>query len=508
VIRHRVSAELLQRILPLVLFGALWYLLIKHLSVHWAVNPQYSFGWFVPLLSAYLFLIRWRTRPPAGVANSAVARYFSWIAGFALFPTWLIEQANPDWRLISWLLTLEIVGLSLCAIYFVGGRTWVRHFAFSICFILVSVPWLGAVEDFVVQGLTRAATVITVASLNLFHISAVQHGNVIEVNTGLLGIDEACSGIRSLQATLMLSLFFGELYRASRLRRIRLVLGGALIAFLCNVGRTFVLTAIAAKDGIQAIENWHDPLGVTILVTCLLLVWGLAHLIAGPLPKLPASKTVLSLPFPWRLAVGLSAWVLFTLLSVEVWYRAHETKDTRHWSIVWPVDKRDFSEVPIPKPSVEALACDEGRGAEWTNNDGSRWMMFYFAWAEGPARSRILARMHRPENCLPAAGYKLRRNRGAITVKVKNLLIPFRALDFEYAGDNVYVFYCLWENRSKQSERPRIQDEWTQPAKLESVLLGQRNLGQQVLEIVISGYNKPEEAEAALSRDIESLIQA
>jgi hypothetical protein len=69
---------------------------------------------------------------------------------------------------------------------------------------------------------------LTVASLNLFHISAVQHGNVIEVKTGLLGIDEACSGIRSLQATLMVSLFLGELYRAATLRRVVLIVCGAL----------------------------------------------------------------------------------------------------------------------------------------------------------------------------------------------------------------------------------------------------------------------------------------
>src|SRR6202008_342299 len=108
----------------------------------------------------------------------------------------------------------------------------------------------------------QAATVATVWLLNLFHTSAVQHGNLIEVKNGLLGIDEACSGVRSLQATLMVSLFLGELYRASRLRRIVIVLCGVLIAFLCNVGRTFILTAVAAKDGVEAISNWHDPLGV------------------------------------------------------------------------------------------------------------------------------------------------------------------------------------------------------------------------------------------------------
>src|SRR6266403_3112127 len=282
--------KFLQQILPLVVFGGLWYMLIKHLSVYWAVDPQYSFGWFGPVICSYLLFIRWITRPQAGQAPPQGAEWVFWIGCLALLPTWLVLQPNPDWRLISWLLTLEVVILSLCAIYFVGGKSWLRHFAFSICFILVSVPWPGAVEDFVIQGLTQAATVVTVASLNLFHISALQHGNVIELKTGLVGVDEACSGVRSLQATLMVSLFLGELYRASLSRRFVVVLCGALIAFLCNVGRTFLLTAVAAKDGVEAISNWHDPLGVTILAICLLLVWAIVRLISGPLPKLVPSK--------------------------------------------------------------------------------------------------------------------------------------------------------------------------------------------------------------------------
>ena len=82
--------------------------------------------------------------------------------------------------------------------------------------------------------------------------------------------------------------------------------------------------------------------------------------------------------------------------------------------------------------------------------------------------------MHRPENCLPAAGYKLSADRGTVLVQADKLSIPFHALDFEYAGERLYVFYCLWENGLKVSEQPRIQDKWSRLANLESVRLGQR----------------------------------
>jgi hypothetical protein len=287
-----------------------------------------------------------------------------------------------------------------------------------------------------------------------------------------------------------------------------LVLCGALIAFLCNIGRTFFLAAIAAKDGIEAVSNYHDPLGFTVLAICLVLIWSLARLISGPLPKLPSSTVTAPSPLPWRFAFGLGAWVMFTVIGVEAWYRAHETPGKLPWSFVWPVDKKDFSDVPISRLEADALACDEERGAEWANGDGSHWMAFFFKWAEGPVRSRILARMHRPENCLAAAGCKLREDRGTIIVKAKNLLIPFHSLDFEYAGGQVYVFYCLWENRSKQpSDRPRIRGEWTRFAKLEAVLLGERNLGQQTLEIVVFGYEAQRRRKTAFRCDVGAMIQ-
>jgi exosortase len=507
-----LAASLKRRNLPqltlaIVVFAMPWSMLIALLSQHWSVDPQYGFGWLVPVICAYLFMVCWRTRPSAEQTRSAIPRWVFWTAGFTLLPTWLVAQPNPDWRLMGWILAAEVVSVSLCAVYFLGGRSWLRHFAFSVCFIFTSVPWLLSVEGFVVQGLMEAATATTVAALNLFHIAAVQHGNVIELKSGLLGIDEACSGIRSLQATLVVSLFFGEICRAPWSRRILLVLCGALVAFLCNVGRTFVLSAVAAKDGVEAISGWHDPLGFAAFAFCLVVIWGLARLISGPPPKLMPSKAAAANVLPRGLAFSFGAWILFTVVGTELWYRSHETKGGPQWSFVWPVNKRDYSDVKLSERESSALACDEKRAAEWTNSDGSQWTVFFFNWARGPSKSRILARMHRPENCLPAAGYKLGSDRGNIIVQAANVSIPFHALDFEYAGDQLYVFFCLWEDGLRTSERPWIQDEWTPVARLVSVLFGKRNLGQQVLEVIISGYGTPEEADAAFRREITGMIQ-
>ena len=165
-----------------------------------------------------------------------------------------------------------------------------RHFAFPILFFFVAVPWPTNLEQFVIQGLMRIDALINVEILNAIGIPAVQLGNVIEVGSGFVGIDEACTGIRSLQATFMVSLFLGEFYEFAVARRIVLVVAGACLAFFCNLVRTFLLVWLGAEHGSETIKSWHDPAGHTILMVCLFGLWGLSLFLRGkdkPAPPVP-----------------------------------------------------------------------------------------------------------------------------------------------------------------------------------------------------------------------------
>ena len=72
------------------------------LSQHWSADPQYHFGYLVPILVGILAARRWQTRPPAGppLAAAKVAIIF---AGAPFLPLWILQQPNPDWRLLNWL---------------------------------------------------------------------------------------------------------------------------------------------------------------------------------------------------------------------------------------------------------------------------------------------------------------------------------------------------------------------------------------------------------------------
>jgi exosortase/archaeosortase family protein len=141
----------------------------------------------------------------------------------------------------------------------------------------VAVPWPYRIEHGLTQGLMHGVTALTVIVLGWVDILASQHGNVIEVSTGVVGINEACSGIRSFQSLLMGALFLGELYRLRWPHRLALIGSGVVVAFGLNVVRTFILTWCASDAGIELVGKWHDPAGLSIFLASFACLWLLAR---------------------------------------------------------------------------------------------------------------------------------------------------------------------------------------------------------------------------------------
>ncbi|HEX3626234.1 MAG TPA: hypothetical protein VH280_12490, partial [Verrucomicrobiae bacterium] len=69
----------------------------------------------------------------------------------------------------------------------------------------------------------------------------------------------------------------------------------------------------------------------------------------------------------------------------------------------------------------------------------------------------------------------------------------------------VYVFYCLWEDRAR--EQSFQTTKLTYGNRLEPVLEGRRNVGQRSLEVVVRGPSNEKAAEAALERQLQTLIK-
>lgn len=244
-------------------------------SIEWSLNAQYYYGWAVPFLAAYLAYERLGSVPWFGGQGRYSLVALVVLILFALpHPVLrLLGEANTDWRFVYWAMAANALVISFAVLYLVGGWAAMRRFAFPLLFLLTAIPWPSRQEAAIVQGMMRFNAEVSAEFVTLCGVPAIAMGNVIELPTGLLGVNEACSGIRSLQSTLMASLFLGGLYRLRWFPRISLVALGVGIAFLLNVVRTVFLSWQGAFNGIEATEKWHDSAGFAILVAVLVCLW-------------------------------------------------------------------------------------------------------------------------------------------------------------------------------------------------------------------------------------------
>ena len=499
--------------LALLGLAGFWFVVARLLSPQWSVYAQYNYGWAVPFLCLYLAWNRWPDRPAPTAPRilPGVALWF--VIVLLLVPSRVIVEANLIWRFGSLAMGVELVGLTLCVLYLLGGAAWLRHFGFAVVFFLIAIPWPTLLESLVTQNLMRINTAIVVEVLTALGIPALPHGNVIEISTGLVGIDEACSGIRSLQATLMIAMFFGELYRLSVRRRVLLVASGVALAFACNMARTFLLVWVCSRSGLGAMEKWHDPTGIAILLICFTGLW-LVSVKLRVAPPAPDVAREVDTSWPQLRPRWMGATLVASLCAVEggnaAWFSLRERAGANlvNWTVRWPTGSPNYRDIELSRRVREEMKFREGHSAGWADEAGHVWQVFYFRW--GPAANLTertvvqFAKGHRPEVCLPASGMEMRDQRGVMDFEANGLTLPFRAFRFEDRSRPLFVYFCAWEDGTRGVAANMRENS---ASRLAAALAGSRSVSQRVIEIAIWGCQSAEEADAALRKQLPELIQ-
>ena len=499
----------------------LWAVAIGQLSADWRLNEQYHFGWLVPLLALYLIKVRFEQPPSPGAAPAAsvVWRVVLVLALLAvLVLPW--QAANPDSRLLDWWFSALAVGVSLVAFWQAGGRKWAAHFAFPLLFFFISVPLPARIESPGMQWLMRNNAIIAVEALHWLGISGEARGNLISLPNCTLGVDEACSGIRSLQGTLMLTLFLGEIISLSRWHRVVLLAAGFGWAVLTNVGRTIALSLVAVRGGLPAVENWHDTAGYTVLALCsaavALTAWWLK----------PRGESVISVApgqaidftgIACRLrAVAPCGVIGLAMLGAgfgltEMWFRAREQSNITMpaWSFRFPSNDQSFRQMEIPPRTQTVLGFDEGRSGQWRDADGRGWQAFFFHWLPHRNSPHDVAG-HDPRSCLVAAGMQEVAVLPEIMVDRDGLRLTFDAFHFRDGTQDLFVFNCLADEVRRADGESRIRGDNTLRSRFAATLAGKRrlrNVSQRRLEVAVWGAPDGVAASKAFRELIDSRLE-
>jgi exosortase/archaeosortase family protein len=430
-----------------------------------------------------------------------------WFLLLLLLPVRIIEEANPDWRFLSWVLALSVVTFSLLSIFRAGGMKWLTHFAFPICFPLAAVPWPVHFENVVVQTMMRAVATIAVEITGWLGVGAYQLGNVIQLRNGFVGVDEACSGVKTFQAGIMVALVLGELLRLQWRRRISLLLIGCGWIFLCNVFRATALVLVAANSGLEALGRWHDMIGTAALLCGMAGILALAWLWQRAPDDVPAEAQSSAAREAWPMQLAALGWLVLVFAGTEYWYRSHERQlvERPRWEVSWPPENDTVRALPIPETVRVVLHYDDAKSAVWEDPRGVRWWSFFAHWK--PQRAALqLVRSHSPEICLPAIGRTFRATRPDLNLTAGAVPLEFRSYEFEQNGRPLFVFVCIQEDKRVVSGSAD-SEEWNLRGRLRAAFHGKRNLGQRLLEIAILGLDDFAHAADAVSKTVGEIVK-
>ena len=249
--------------------GTLWLLFHDLLSAfvnRWTNEPQYSHGFAIPLMAAWLgWYLRDRIR--VGVARSAKWGLL-WIAfGVVL-------------HILSVYVFVEIgdcIALLLCitgGMLLIWGRRLVLGVWPAIMFLMFMFPLPFRIERMLSGPLQLFGAEEAAYYIQTCGIPAVARGSMILMGDHKLGVAEACSGMRMLTVFVAISAATMIICKRTIWEKVIILLSSVPIALICNIVR-IVATALAHHLFGQKMADlvFHDLSGWLMMPSAMLLLY-------------------------------------------------------------------------------------------------------------------------------------------------------------------------------------------------------------------------------------------
>ena len=289
----------------------------------WESNPDYSFGYIVPMFLFFVIYDRWsqiksiffgecNIKPYPILEKPLIIKSFSFLATvglllgllFILF-SGLVKTIQGSSPSASLALSVGFAAFSLCLIYLVnkykadGTPLMQTHrlklvslFLFPSTIWLISAPLLNSLENQLNLLLMDKVSFFVASTFNALAIPITQEGNVlIFPNQDRVGVEEACSGIRSLTGCIFSGAFLGAVFLNYMWKKVLLLVCAVGLAFLTNFMRSFTLTALSYQNGSQVLNEQvfgmtiHDFTGYVVLglttigLLCIVMILNIRNII-------------------------------------------------------------------------------------------------------------------------------------------------------------------------------------------------------------------------------------
>src|SRR3989344_138369 len=438
-----------------VLFGATFYAGIKEIVYIWNIREEYSYGYLIPFITAFLI---WQKK------NVLATTRFSgsWIGilivclGLILF---ILGTLSTITTIVQYALLIVVIGVALS----VMGWEGLKPILIPSLFLVFMVPLPSFFLNNLSSQLQLLSSTIGVEVTRLFGVSVYLEGNVIDLGSYKLQVVEACSGLRYLFPLMSLSFICAYIFNGAFWKKAIIFFSSIPITVLMNSVRIGVIGVLVEYWGASQAEGFlHDFEGWVVFMACfgviLVEIWALARIggdkkalsdvfnldFPGPLPK-DANIRQRSLPKQHLVAGGLL--VLAAVSSYFIAARAEiHPERTEFASFPMKLGNWQGSRESMEKIYLDVLKLDDyilATFADDRKNPVNLYVAYYLSQKAGESA-------HSPRSCIPGGGWQIKSISphvlegvmyGNAPLKVNRLIIQ--------KGEDRHLVYYWFQQRGR-----------------------------------------------------------
>lgn len=246
-------------------FGLAFAPTVRILWRVWMHNPNYSHGFLVPPLTAWLI---WRQRKKVAEVSDGG----TWAGLWLLVPAALLQIVGTRGEVATIQGAALVLGLAGAVLQLHGVRA-LTVLAFPILFLVFMIPTLPLFLNTISFKLKILAAQGAVAAAQGLGILVERDGVNLVFPEGVLAVENACSGLRSLVALVALGALFAYISDGKPWRRALLFLLAVPIAVFANILRIAALCAYAGiASPTEAAGAFHTAGGYALFGVAFLLL--------------------------------------------------------------------------------------------------------------------------------------------------------------------------------------------------------------------------------------------
>jgi exosortase D (VPLPA-CTERM-specific) len=387
---------------------------VLEFMVHtWNAVPEYSYGYYIPFISAFLVWHRSdKLREQAlvgsfwGLALVALALALRWVG-----------EASAIRLIGQYGFVVAVIGISVGLVGWRGTR--LIAVPLGLLFFMIPLPQFVLRE--VSHGLQLVSSELGVALIRAWGISVFLEGNVIDLGSYKLQVVEACNGLRYLFPLFVLGIVAAYFFRGEWWKRALLVVSTIPLTIIVNSLRIGLIGVTVEYWGRTMAEGLvHDFEGWFMFIICQLLLMAEMALLARVGRHRESVSEVFAIDMPAPPARGaqrashplalasLASALLLGAASLASLDRSPRTQTVpeRQSLALFPLRLDGVWEGRPDRlePDVLAtLAVDDYFIGNYQRSAGP-WVNFYAAYYKSQSSGEST---HSPRTCIPGGGWAI-----------------------------------------------------------------------------------------------------